>query len=123
MANVLIVEDEAAIARLIEHYLGSFGHSVRTVGNAADSMKWLSTEKFDLVVMDVLIAGPPDGLDVCRMLKNAPDTGGPSILIISGLPGMEDEARAAGADAFLAKPFRLEDVKLAAANLTRRHLN
>ncbi|HLG13190.1 MAG TPA: response regulator [Blastocatellia bacterium] len=123
MAKVLVVEDETAIAKLLEHYLGSFGHAVMTVDSGTDSLRWLSVEDFDLVVMDVLIDGPSDGLEVCRMVKGAVGIASPRVLIISGLPGMEDLALAAGADAFLAKPFRLEDVKYFAADLTRQQLN
>jgi CheY-like chemotaxis protein len=67
-------------------------------------------EEFDVVVLDVMMPGPMNGLDVCRVLKEDPRTAETRVLVISGVPDMEPKAVAAGADAFLPKPFHLDEI-------------
>lgn len=110
MAKILVVDDETAISLLLEYYLGSVGHAVTSARSPLGSLSWLDMEQFDVVVMDVMMPGPMNGLDVCRVLKTDPRTAGTRVLIISGVPDMESRAIAAGADAFLAKPFHLDEI-------------
>lgn len=110
MAKILVVDDETAIALLLEYYLDSGGHSVTAARSALGSMCWLDSERFDVVLLDVMMPGPLNGLDVCRILKSDPRTSGTRVLIVSGVPNMEDPARRAGADGFLAKPFKLDEI-------------
>jgi DNA-binding response OmpR family regulator len=110
MARVLVVDDETAISLLLEYYLGSVGHAVTSARSPLGSLSWLDMEEFDVVVMDVMMPGPMNGLDVCRVLKEDPRTSGTRVLIISGVPDVESRAVAAGADAFLQKPFHLDEI-------------
>ena len=110
MAKILVVDDETAISLLLEYYLGSVGHAVTSARSPLGSLSWLDMEQFDVVVMDVMMPGPMNGLDVCRVLKEDPKTSGTRVLIISGVPDMESRAVAAGADAFLPKPFHLDEI-------------
>lgn len=110
MAKVLIVDDETPIALLLEYYLGSVGHTVTSARSSLGSLSWLDMERFDVAIIDVMMPGPMDGLDVCRVLKGDPKTASTRVLVISGVPGMEPRANSVGADAFLPKPFALDDV-------------
>ncbi|HWP43888.1 MAG TPA: response regulator [Blastocatellia bacterium] len=111
MARVLVVDDEISIAMLLNYYLGSVGHSVSMVESPVESLSFLNREPYDVVVLDVVMKGAMSGLDVCRLVKSNPRLIKTRILVISGAPEMEVRAREAGADAFLAKPFGLEEVK------------
>ena len=120
MANLLVVDDEAAISTLLESYLTACGHQVTAARSALGSLGWLDAAKFDVVIMDVVMAGPIDGIEVCRTLKSDLKTSGTAVLIISALPQADVAAYAAGADAFMAKPFSLEHLRACVAALAER---
>jgi CheY-like chemotaxis protein len=119
MANVLVVDDEAAIAQLLEGYLAACGHSVVSARSSLGSLGWLDKEPFDVVVLDIVMEGRMNGLDVCRILKSDPRTAGTAVLVISALEYLGGDALAAGADAFLSKPFGLETIRDAIVDLAR----
>ncbi|HKY03287.1 MAG TPA: response regulator [Blastocatellia bacterium] len=110
MAKVLVVDDETAIVMLLEYYLGSVGHSVSIVESPAESLSFLNREQFDVLVLDVIMRGTINGLDLCRLVKSNPHLINTRVLMMSGAPEMEDRAIEAGADAFLAKPFGLDEI-------------
>ena len=120
MANILVVDDEAAISTLLESYLTACGHQVTAARSALGSLGWLDAARFDVVIMDVVMAGPIDGIDVCRTLKSDLKSAGTAVLIISAVPHSDVAAYAAGADAFMAKPFSLEHIRSCVAALAPR---
>jgi DNA-binding response OmpR family regulator len=120
MANLLVVDDEASISTLLESYLTACGHQVTAARSALGSLGWLDAARFDVVIMDVVMAGPIDGIEVCRTLKSDLKTSGTAVLIISALPHSDVAAYAAGADAFMAKPFSLEHIRSCVAALAER---
>ena len=120
MANLLVVDDEASISTLLESYLTACGHQVTAARSALGSLGWLDAVKFDVVIMDVVMAGPIDGIEVCRTLKSDLKTSGTAVLIISAVPHSDVAAYAAGADAFMAKPFSLEHIRSCVAALAER---
>ena len=120
MANLLVVDDEASISTLLESYLTACGHQVTAARSALGSLGWLDAAKFDVVIMDVVMAGPIDGIEVCRTLKSDVKTAGTAVLRISAVPHSDVAAYAAGADAFMAKPFSLEHIRSCVAALAER---
>jgi two-component system response regulator ResD len=120
MAKILVVDDEAAISTLLESYLSACGHQVTAARSALGSLGWLDADRFDVVIMDVVMAGPIDGIEVCRTLKSDLKTSGTAVLIISAVPHSDVAAYAAGADAFMAKPFSLEHIRSCVAALAER---
>ena len=86
MAKVLVVDDEAAISQLLECYLTACGHKVTKSRSSLGSLGWLDAAVFDVVVLDVVMAGPIDGIEVCRTLKSDSRTAGTAVLVISALP-------------------------------------
>ncbi|HKV39293.1 MAG TPA: response regulator, partial [Blastocatellia bacterium] len=111
------VDDEALIPPMLADYLGRYNHSVRMARSSVGALGWLDVESFDVVVLDVMMAGPMDGLDVCRRMRSDPKTAQVRVLIISGVPDMECRAYSAGADAFLPKPFDLVDIMASVSHL------
>lgn len=111
--SVLVADDEAGIALLLQKWLQEAGHTVMSVDNGVDAARLLKTHRFDLVITDVMMPDS-DGLEViaaCKKLQPAP-----RILAISGggkyLPGNDclKIAQGLGADAVVLKPFSAEQV-------------
>ena len=108
-ARVLVADDEDDIRALVCLAVGRAGGMV--VGSVADGSAALTvarTERPDLAVLDVSMPGAT-GLDVCAELRADPATAGIRVLLLSAGASADDVARglAAGADAYLPKPFRV----------------
>lgn len=108
-ARVLVADDEDDIRDLVCLAVQRAGGTVIT--SATDGTAALAaarTQLPDLAVLDVSMPGAT-GLEVCAALREEPATAGIRILLLSAGASLEDVARglAAGADAYLAKPFRV----------------
>ncbi|HXG40379.1 MAG TPA: response regulator [Candidatus Limnocylindrales bacterium] len=103
---LLVVEDEARNAALVQAVLGSAGYELVVVGSLAGARAWLAGHRPDLVLLDI---GLPDGsgLDLARELRATPATSAVPILVASARVLPEDRlaAQEAGCDAFLGKPI------------------
>src|SRR5690349_3548740 len=104
MARVLVVDDSDSLRRLLAYVLGSDGHTVVQAADGNHGLKLLTSEPFGVAVLDVMMPGI-DGLTLCRILRKTPAAGSVKVLIVSAAV-TEAQALAAGADAFLSKPFR-----------------
>ena len=106
MIQVLVVEDDLGMGRLIGTTLGSSDVAVAYAADGEQALEHIQTEPPDLVVLDVNLPGV-DGIEVCRQLKADPATH--SIPVVMVTAREDDEARegakAAGAAAYLVKPF------------------
>lgn len=103
MATVLLVEDDPANAHMVTVILGRAGHQMPT---AIDGPGGLETERnwpLDLILLDVSLAGPLNGLDVCRALRAEPGAALTPIMMLSGWAFATDldAGRAAGASSTL----------------------
>ncbi|MGE0830527.1 MAG: response regulator [Hyphomonadaceae bacterium] len=107
--DVLIVDDNAHMRALLGAMLECFGGMrIRQAGCGREALELIAQAPADLLLLDYIL---PDmsGLDVLRDIRAAPRGAGAHIIMITGYddPRSIDEARAAGADAFLAKPIDL----------------
>lgn len=110
--RVLVVEDSPVIQRLIEICLRPAGFDVAVAGEGIEALQLAAQDPPDLVVLDV---GLPDitGWDVLAGLRGNDATKDVTVLMLTG-DGREETERAAdnlGADAFLTKPFRPNDLR------------
>jgi Response regulators consisting of a CheY-like receiver domain and a winged-helix DNA-binding domain len=103
-ANVLVVDDDLEIRRLMGRYLDEHGFRVFLAGNRRECEDKLASERIDIAILDVLL---PDGsgLDLCRMLQ----TRSPHIPVIL-LTALKEEVDRIiglelGADDYMSKPF------------------
>jgi CheY-like chemotaxis protein len=101
--KLLIVDDDVHIRRIAALYLR--GHDVAEAATAEEALQRVAAEAFDAVLVD-LILPQFGGLRLCRKIKES--AASPRVIVISGDEGLHDQAREAGADAFLAKPFTRE---------------
>jgi len=107
MATILIVDDEGPIRSLVALLLKDGGHLTRQAINGADALKQIQAERPDLVIADVMMP-VLGGAELCRLLKDMPRTHAiPVILMSAAGPRV---AEGAGADAFIAKPFNLDEM-------------
>jgi two-component system phosphate regulon response regulator OmpR len=102
--RVLVVDDDARLRDLLVRYLGEQGFEVRAVGDAQGMDKMLSRERYDLMVLDLMLPGE-DGLAICRRLRAQPDA--PAIIMLTAKGDEVDRivGLEMGADDYLPKPF------------------
>jgi len=111
MANILIVEDEPRMRRLLEISLGEDGHTVRTVEDAETGLRALRKEPADLVVTDLKLPGM-NGLDFLQEAKTL--NGSVPVVVMTAYGSVETavEAMKAGASDYVLKPFTMAEMKL-----------
>ena len=102
--KILVVDDDLRLRDLLQRYLSGQGYAVATVSDAAGMDKSLARERFDLVVLDLMMPGE-DGLAACRRLRGTRNT-----IPIIMLTAKDDEVDRIlglemGADDYLPKPF------------------
>jgi len=102
--RVLVVDDDLRLRDLLQRYLGEQGFGVTTVSDAAGMDRLLGRERFDLLVLDLMLPGE-DGLSICRRLRGTKN----NIPIVMLTAKGEDVDRIVGlemgADDYLPKPF------------------
>ena len=117
---MLIVEDERTIAGNLAEYLESHGHPVDIAYDGPAAMARLSSETFDVIVLDL---GLPraDGLQVLQHLRHTLGVATP-VLVLTARDQLANklESFAAGADDHLTKPFALAEVQTRIVALHRR---
>lgn len=119
--RILVVEDDARIADIVKRTLSEAGYAVDTEGDAADGLRAFDIETYDLVILDVLLPGMPDGgFDVCQKIRER-DTDVP-VLMLTALDKIRDrvEGLDRGADDYLVKPVHVLELLARVRALLRR---
>ena len=120
--RVLVADDEDDIRALVALAVRKAGCTVvASVADGAAALDTARTELPDLAVLDVSMPGAT-GLEVCAALRADPATAPIRILLLSAGASLEDVAAglAAGADAYLAKPFQVSGLVHQVRTLTAR---
>ena len=108
-ANILIVEDDADINRLLCTILGGAGYTCRSAFSGSEAMLWAEKYDYDLVLLDL---GLPDldGLDVLSQLSGLPRE--VPVIIISARDRESEKVKALdmGADDYVVKPFGVSEL-------------
>ncbi len=108
MPKVLLADDDATMMSLLTTLLGMEGFQVGTLLDKPDALEAIRAEKPDALVIDVHL-GNRSGLDLVRDVRGNPELNGIRIVMASGIDKKE-ECLAAGADAFLLKPYMPDDL-------------
>jgi two-component system OmpR family response regulator len=117
--RMLVVEDEAKMASLIQRALEREGYAVDVARDGAEAL-WAAAEtQYDAVVLDAMIPGP-DGFEVCRRMRA--DGRWSPVLMLTARDGVDDRVRGldAGADDYLTKPFAIRELLARLRALIRR---
>jgi two-component system OmpR family response regulator len=116
---VLIAEDEPALARQLADSLGEAGYAVDAAGDGARAEFLGQTETYDAVVLDLGLPGM-DGLTVLRRWREAGMAA--PVLVLTARGSWHDKVQGidGGADDYVAKPFRMEEVLARLRALIRR---
>lgn len=121
--KILVVEDEKPTSEFLRRGLTEEGYTVDVAGDGNEADEAIFVNKYDLVVLDVMLPGT-DGLTLCRRWRER----GLScpVLLLTGRDGIQDRVGGldAGADDYLIKPFAFEELlaRLRALSRRRSHL-
>lgn len=105
--RILIVEDEENLLKLETIFLSAKGYRVTGVLSGESALDEVNSERPDLVLLDVMLP-EMDGFEVCRCIKENPETSSIPVVILTARKTDQDYARGAeaGADAYITKPFK-----------------
>ncbi len=117
--RLLVVEDDPAMASLLERALVKQGYAVEVARTGEDALWHVLEHDFDAVVLDAMIPAP-DGFEVCRQMRAA-ERWAP-VLMLTARDAVTDRVSGldAGADDYLTKPFALAELHARLRALTRR---
>jgi CheY-like chemotaxis protein len=103
---VLVVDDDSRSRELVRLILGHAGYRVVTAPEPQLALGVLQVERPDLVLADFRMPGMT-GIELCRWIRGRPELAGLRFVLLTGMDDDETrtEARAAGADAVVTKPF------------------
>ncbi|WP_397409641.1 response regulator [Polaromonas sp.] len=111
MASILIIEDNAANMKLACLLLRNAGHAVLCAVDAETGLTLARADRPDLILMDIQLPGM-DGLAATALLKHDPVTAAIPVIALTAMAMKEDQekTRAAGCDAYIAKPLRYQEL-------------
>jgi two-component system phosphate regulon response regulator PhoB len=119
-ARLLVVEDDDTIRDTVSEAMELEGFTVTAATNGQSAWDLLRRERFDLVVMDLMLPGM-NGLDLCRQLRQ--EVNPPLILVVSARDTETDRVLGleVGADDYLIKPFGMRELVARCRALLRRN--
>ncbi len=109
MSKVLIVDDAPDLVIIAACVLKADGHEVLEAGNGQEALELSLAQRPDVILLDVMMPGM-DGIEVCRRLKADPQLRSIPVILVTAKTADDDVVRGldAGADDYIAKPFRKE---------------
>jgi two-component system NtrC family response regulator len=123
MADILIVDDEKRMGKLLKEELEDAGLAVDVESSGAGAMRRVQDQEYRVVVSDIRMA-PPDGMEILRAVKEqAPAT---DVVMMTAYSSVQNarEAFKLGAADYLIKPFDLEEMRMVVQSiLERQELN
>lgn len=120
-ARILVIEDEEALAALLEYNLGKEGFSVRVSGDGDDALLAMQEDQPDLVLLDWMLPGL-SGIEICRWIRARAETRDIPVIMLTARGEEEDRIRGldTGADDYLTKPFSIPELTARVRALLRR---
>lgn len=106
--TIVVADDQQDIRRLIRITLGYGNYITTEASNAHEALHLIREHRADLAILDVIMPGPVNGLQLCEKLKSDPETTALPVILVSG-EDSESARRAAaqaGCDLYISKPFQ-----------------
>ncbi len=121
MPTVLVVEDEDALATLLQYNLEKEGYRVVQAGDGEEALMLVQEELPDLVVLDWMLP-KVSGIEVCRRLRQRPESRNLPILMLTARGEESDRVRGldTGADDYVVKPFAMSELTARIRAVMRR---
>jgi DNA-binding response OmpR family regulator len=117
--RILLVEDEVNLARPLQFNLELEGYEVRSTPNGREALEWLSSEHFDLIILDVMIE-EMDGFEVARRVRRRDQRLPILMLTARGADQDRIQGLELGADDYMVKPFHLKELLLRVQRMLQR---
>ena len=113
MPRILIADDDAQNADLLEAYLDGSGYETKVAANGEDTLAAARAWKPDLILLDVMMP-KLSGFEVCRRLRSDPATRDVAVLMVTALDQATDVETAveSGTDDFVTKPINKTELQL-----------
>lgn len=118
--RILVIEDEHKIARALKRALEQESYAVDVAYDGDDGYAMITTEPYDLAIVDRLLPGERDGIEIIRALREQKIH--MPVLLLTALGSVKDRTTGldSGADDYLVKPFALEELLARVRALLRR---
>lgn len=119
--KLLLVEDDTALAELLEYRFENEGYDVRVTPDGEEAMVLAAEDTPDLVILDWMIEGI-SGIEVCRRLRRNKETAHVPIIMLTAREGEDDRVRGleTGADDYVTKPFSPRELLARVSAVLRR---
>jgi two-component system phosphate regulon response regulator PhoB len=119
--HILVVEDERDLLRVLSYNFEQAGFDVVTAGDGETALRAAREERFDVIVLDLMLPGIP-GTEVCRRLKQNPPTANIPVVMLTAKGEELDRVVGfeLGADDYVVKPFSVRELILRVQAIVRR---
>ena len=111
LPSVLVVDDEPQVVWVLQFSLEAEGYTTYAASNGIEALNEISQHRPSMMVLDIMMPGM-DGWSVLEEMLKLPDDERPRVVIVSALSSLRDRAKAAelGADAYVPKPFNVDEL-------------
>jgi DNA-binding response OmpR family regulator len=108
---VLVVDDEPQVVWVLQFSLEAEGYTTYAASNGIEALSEIARHRPAMMVLDIMMPGM-DGWSLLEEMLKLPDDERPRVVIVSALSSLRDRAKAAelGADAYVPKPFNVDEL-------------
>ena len=109
--SILVVDDEPQVVWVLQFSLEAEGYQTFAANNGVEALSEISEHRPTMMVLDIMMP-TMDGWSVLEAMTELPREERPRVVVVSALASLRDRAKAAelGADAFVPKPFNVDDL-------------
>ena len=121
MKSILVIDDEVDIVELVAYNLKKEGFDVDTAHDGEQGLKNIGSKRYDLIFLDLMLPGI-QGVELCKMVRNNPDTSRIPIVMLTAKGEEIDKILGleVGADDYITKPFSPRELVARAKAILRR---